>query len=68
MIDTQNFLGHNFSEYSNFELLETEKNLDYHHYGLIAIICERAGLRDEWENSDADTFEYVLNKAIKILS
>ena len=64
----QNYLEHNFLEYSNFELLEIEKKLDYYHYGLIAVICDRAGLKDEWENSEADTFEHVLSQAIKILA
>ena len=68
MIKNQNYLEHNFLKCSNFELLELEKKLDYHHFGLCAVICERAGLKEEWENSDAETFEQILNDAIEILS
>ena len=67
-MNNQNYLEHNFRNYTNSELLEIEKKLDYHHFGLIAVICERAGLEEEWENSNPDTFEQVLNDAIDILS
>ena len=67
-MSNQNYFEHDFRNYTNSELLEIEKTLNYHHYGLLAVICERAGLKEEWENSDAETFEQILNDAIEILS
>ena len=36
-------------------------------YGLLAEVCKRAGLSDEWEAAVAETFEPVVDKAIEIL-
>ena len=36
-------------------------------FELIEELCEIAGLKEEWNNSDSETFEDVVYKAVEIL-
>lgn len=36
-------------------------------YDLLAALCMKAGLADEWEAADGETFEEVANQAAEIL-
>ena len=36
-------------------------------YGLLDELADRAGLIDEWEAADSETFESVVDKAIELL-
>lgn len=56
-----------YRNYENAELLSLEASLDYHDPDLVAEICARAGLEEEWSNADSETFEEVLDRAINIL-
>ena len=48
-------------------LILLEAGLDYHDPALVAEICNRAGLSEEYKSSDGETFESVLDRAIEIL-
>ena len=58
------------NEYKNFEttgLILLEAGLDYHDPALVAEICNRAGLLEEWNSADGESFESVLDRALEIL-
>lgn len=57
----------NYNDLSNKELLETYDNMSYYDDDLNKVICDRAGLADEYRNADGETFEAVLDSAISIL-
>jgi len=57
----------NYKNYENSALLITESALDYHDPELVEEICARAGLLEEWNSADGETFESVLDRAIEIL-
>lgn len=52
---------------NNNELAEEIRNSVTWDYDLLSELCDRAGLSEEWENSDSDDFEYVVYKAAEIL-
>jgi hypothetical protein len=56
-----------YKDYTTAALLMTESALDYHDPELVAEICDRAGLCEELEAADGETFESVIDKAIEIL-
>jgi ABC-type glutathione transport system ATPase component len=56
-----------YRNYDNSALLITESALDYHDPALVAEICDRAGLLEEYKSSDGETFESVLDRALEIL-
>lgn len=49
------------------ELAEKINELDTWDYDLLTKLCELAGLTEEWEAADGDTFETVAYKAAEIL-
>ena len=58
------------NEYRNYEtvgLILLEDSLDYHDPELVAEICDRAGLTEEYKASNEDTFESVIDRALDIL-
>lgn len=57
----------NYKNYENSALLITESALDYHDPELVEEICDRAGLLEEWNSADGETFESVIDRAIEIL-
>ena len=57
----------NYKNYENSALLITESALDYHDPELVEEICHRAGLLEEWNSADGETFESVIDRAIEIL-
>lgn len=52
---------------TNTEIIEAIENSNVWDYEMCAEACERAGLSDEWEAADGETFEAVVDKAIEIL-
>lgn len=56
-----------YKDYTNFALLMVESASDQHDPELIAEICHRAVLLEEWNSADGETFESVLDRAIEIL-
>lgn len=56
-----------YKDYTNFALLMVESASDQHDPELIAEICRRAGLLEEWNSADGETFKSVLDRAIEIL-
>lgn len=48
-------------------LLILESGLDYYDPELVTEICNRAGLSEEYEATDGDSFEGVFDRAVKIL-
>jgi hypothetical protein len=56
-----------YKDYTIAALLMTESALDYHDPELVAEICDRAGLSEEYKSSDEDTFEHIIDRAIEIL-
>lgn len=48
-------------------LLVIESGLDYYDPELVAEICDRAGLSEEYEVTDGENFESILYQAIEIL-
>ena len=49
------------------EIAEEIKDSQTWDFDDCAELCKLAGLEKEWEESDADTFESVIEKAAKIL-
>ena len=43
------------------------RNADVWDDELLAELCELAGLEEEWENADGETFEQIVYKAAEIL-
>ena len=56
-----------YKDYTNFALLMIESASDQHNPELAAEICHRAGLLEEWNSADGETFESVIDRAIEIL-
>ena len=56
-----------YRDYEDIALILLEDSLDYHDPALITEICRRAGLAEDYQSSDEDTFERVLDRAIEIL-
>ena len=56
-----------YKEMSTEALLIVESGLDYHDPDLVAEICNRAGLSEEYAASDGESFESVLDRALEIL-
>lgn len=52
---------------NNNELAEKIRNSGTWDYDLLAELCDRAGIFEEWENADGETFESVAYKAAEIL-
>ena len=46
-----------YKDYTNFALLMIESASDQHNPELAAEICHRAGLLEEWNSADGETFE-----------
>lgn len=57
-----------YRDYTTTELLVMDVGRDYHDPDLERELCQRAGLLEEFEASDGDTFESVIDKAIEILT
>jgi len=58
------------NEYQHFTtdaLLAIEAVFDYHDPDLVAEICDRAGLLEEYAASDGESFESILDRALEIL-
>lgn len=49
------------------ELLAIYDVVAFYNSDLISELCRRAGLREEWEQSTAETFGAVLSRAVEIL-
>ena len=49
------------------EIATTFRNSDEWNFELLKELCEIAGLKEEWNNSDGETFEDVAYKAAEIL-
>jgi hypothetical protein len=56
-----------YRNYENAELVEMFAGLDYYDPDMNSEICDRAGLSEDYEASDEDTFEGVLDRALEIL-
>jgi hypothetical protein len=56
-----------YRNYTTTELIVMDAGRDYYDPELVAEICDRAGLEEELEASDGESFEGVLNRAVKIL-
>jgi len=56
-----------YRDYENIALILLEDSLDYHNPDLVAEICDRAGLSEEYAASDGESFESILDRAIDIL-
>ena len=56
-----------YRDYETIGLILLEESLDYHDPDLVAEICDRAGLLEEYKSSDGETFESVMDRAIEIL-
>lgn len=52
---------------NNNELAEKIRNSETWNYDLLAELCDRAGIFEEWKNADGETFESVAYKAAEIL-
>ncbi len=56
-----------YRDYETIGLILLEESLDYHDPDLVAEICDRAGLSEEYAASDGESFESILDRAIDIL-
>ena len=56
-----------YRDYENIALILLEDSLDYHDPDLVAEICDRAGLSEEYAASDGESFESILDRAIEVL-
>jgi hypothetical protein len=56
-----------YRDYETVGLILLEDSLDYHDPDLVAEICDRAGLLEEYAASDGESFESILDRAIEIL-
>ena len=52
---------------NNNELAEKIRNSETWNCDLLAELCDRAGIFEEWKNADGETFESVAYKAAEIL-
>lgn len=52
---------------STAELLAIYDVVAFYNSDLISELCRRAGFREEWEQSTAETFGSVLSRAVEIL-
>jgi len=52
---------------NNNELAEKIRNSETWNYDLLAELCNRAGIFEEWKNADGETFEGIAYKATEIL-
>lgn len=64
---TDNYRNYSYRNYTTTELLVMDAGRDFHDPELVAEICDRADLAEEYERSDEDTFEGVFNRALEIL-
>ena len=56
-----------YRDYEDIALILLEDSLDYHDPDLVAEICDRAGLSEEYAASDGESFESILDRAIEVL-
>lgn len=56
-----------YYEMGTEELAETIASSGEWNFDALAELCRRAGLEDEWDEADGDTFEAVAFKAADVL-
>lgn len=56
-----------YRDLETIELLAIYDVVAFYNSDLISELCRRAGLREEWEQSTAETFGSVLSRAVEIL-